>query len=434
MTQSAYYQTLDYLFSQLPMYQRIGPAAYKANLDNTIELCRYLGNPEKKIKCIHVAGTNGKGSVAHMLASVFQEAGYKTGLATSPHLKDFRERIRVNGQMIPENEVVGFVNDHKTFFEKLSPSFFEMAMALTFDYFARQKLDIAIIETGLGGRLDSSNVIEPELSVITNIGLDHTNLLGNSLEEIAKEKAGIIKKNTPVVIGRTQKEVQPVFENAANKLAAPLFYADKIFELSGAHHVNENDSVFLHITLKHEQQIMNIRLGLTGMYQVENALSVVAALDVLKKHKGIVLPDSALTRGLHRVVENTGMQGRWQLIGREPAIISDVAHNHDGIKQVVGQIRSTPHNDLHVVFGMVDDKERHLVLKALPVNAKYYFCRPSVPRGLDAVVLLRDAAGYGLTGNAYDSVSKALSAAKQNAAKDDLIFVGGSTFVVAEAI
>ncbi len=434
MSQSTYYQTLDYLFSQLPMYQRIGPAAYKANLDNTIELCRYLGNPEKKIKSIHVAGTNGKGSVAHMLASIFQEAGYKTGLATSPHLKDFRERIRVNGHLIPEHDVVDFVDNHKAFFEKLSPSFFEMAMALTFDFFARQNLDMAIIETGLGGRLDSSNVIEPELSVITNIALDHTNLLGNSLKDIAKEKAGIIKKNTPVVIGRTQKEVRQVFENVAKKQAAPLFYADNMFELAEVHQLNEEGSGILHVALKHEQKKINIRLGLSGMYQAENVMCVVASLEVLKKHKGIMLPESAVIRGLRRVVENTGMQGRWQYIGREPAIICDVAHNHDGIKQVVGQIRSTPHDNLHMVFGMVDDKERPSVLKALPVNAQYYFCRPSVPRGLDTAVLLRDAEGCGLRGNAYESVAAALDAAKQDAAKNDLIFVGGSTFVVAEVI
>lgn len=434
MPSQSFQQTLDYLYSQLPMYQRIGPAAYKANLDNTIALSEYLDHPEKKIKTIHIAGTNGKGSVAHMAASVLQEAGYRTGLATSPHLKDFRERIRINGKPIPKKDVIDFVKKHKAFFEQLRPSFFEMTMAMTFDYFAGEQIDVAVIETGLGGRLDSSNIIMPELSVITNIGMDHTSLLGDTLEEIASEKAGIIKAETPVLIGRRQKEVCHVFENVAARNRAPIYYADDIFEVHSLSQVNLNGSGYIKATMRHAQTTCNVLLDLLGNYQVENLVTVMAAILILNKYKKLVIPDGAIIRGLRKVVKNTGLKGRWQQIGQRPRIICDAGHNPDGINYIADQLKTTPYEHLHMVIGMVDDKDRKAVLECLPKPASYYFCRPSVPRGLDPGVLASEAAAVGLQGKAYATVNEALQTARLKAAPDDLIFVGGSTFVVAEVV
>lgn len=426
-----YEQTLEYLFSQLPMYQRIGPAAYKANLDNTLALSEYLNRPERDFKSIHIAGTNGKGSVAHMIASVLQDAGYKTGLATSPHLLDFRERIKINGKMIPKKEVIRFVHHHKSFFEKLQPSFFEMAMALTFSYFASQKVDIAVVETGMGGRLDSSNILTPELSVITNIGLDHTRFLGDSIQQIAGEKAGIIKKNIPVVIGRSQKETYEVFKETANQKNAPLYYADKMLSINTIEIDILDGKSYLKTGIGNRGSFL---LDLHGNYQAENLLCALAALDVLKLGSQFVFSEKDVRTGLANVVKNTGLKGRWQEIGKKPRVICDAGHNADGIKHAVRQLLEIPHTQLHIVFGMVDDKERSAILELLPQGASYYFCRPSVPRGLDAHKLKREAEGYGLFGNAYNSVKEALAASKRRAKPTDLVFVGGSTFVVAEVV
>lgn len=429
-----YHETLDYLFSQLPMYQRIGAAAYKANLNNTIALSNYLGNPEKKFKSIHVAGTNGKGSVAHMIASVLQAAGYKTGLATSPHLKDFRERIKINGALISQNEVVDFVRLHKGFFEQLKPSFFEMAMALTFDHFARQQVDIAVIETGLGGRLDSSNIIIPEVSVITNIGLDHTHLLGDTLEKIAYEKAGIIKEGVPVVIGRKQDDIHHVFLEIARTKKARLVEAGALFSLLKVEKETIEDVNYLRVELQSANKNWSLLLDLAGQYQSENLICALAALQMLSEGGRFIVPDVAIHEGLKHVVLNTGLYGRWQQIGCRPAIICDTAHNADGMKHVIEQLMQMPHNALHIVFGMVDDKERAAILNLLPKNARYYFCRPDVPRGLSASVLADEAKQYGLYGNVYESTTESLRHARIEAAANDLVFVGGSTFVVAEAL
>ena len=426
-----YKETLDYLLSQLPMYQRIGPAAYKASLDNTLALSKYLGRPETRFRSIHIAGTNGKGSVAHMIASVLQEMGLKTGLATSPHLKDFRERMRVMGEPVPKAEVVDFVRLHKNFLEKLRPSFFEMTMAMTFDWFSRQDLDFAVIETGMGGRLDSSNIIQPEISVITNIGLDHTAFLGTTLAGIASEKAGIIKETTPVVIGRRQKEVQKVFEQKALDMGAPIYYASDLFSIENV--ITKGNGLKLEIS-NYKGEFLKYTCGLTGSYQAENILTVLAVTDLLARTGRIRPDEDAVGRGLERVAGNTGIRGRWQQIGISPAIICDTAHNTEGVFHVVSQLKEMDYSKLLIVFGMVDDKDRRSVLELLPRDASYYFCRPAVPRGLDAKELAADARQLGLEGGVYGNPKEALAAAKSDAMASDLIFVGGSTFVVAEVI
>ncbi len=364
-----------------------------------------------------------------MIASVLQESGYKTGLATSPHLKDFRERIKINGKMIPKKEVINFVRLHKSFFEKIQPSFFEMSMALTFSYFSSQQVDIAVVETGMGGRLDSSNIITPELSVITNIGLDHTRFLGDTIQKIAQEKAGIIKQDIPVVIGRTQNDTRDIFIEIAEKKNAPLYFADQILSIDSTRQEVQDGVTLLEISVRNRGLFM---LDLLGQYQVENLLCTLVALDLLKLGGKFVLSDDVVRRGLANVVKNTGLKGRWQQIGQKPRIICDAGHNADGIKYIVKQLMNIPHTNLHIVFGMVDDKERVGILKLLPIKASYYFCRPSVPRGLDAQILQKEASGYGLHGKAYLTVSEALAESKSNAQPADLIFVGGSTFVVAE--
>ncbi len=429
-----YRETLDYLFSQLPMYQRIGPAAYKADLNNTIALSHRLGQPEKNFRSIHIAGTNGKGSVAHMMASVLQEAGYKTGLATSPHLKDFRERIKINGKLIPEDEVTRFVNGHRSFFSRLQPSFFEMAMAMTFHWFAEQKTDIAVIETGMGGRLDSSNIILPELSVITNIGMDHVQFLGPELTDIAREKAGIIKQGIPVVIGQRQAAVQHVFEGAAAKQKTDLTFASDHFSVHGSRTVVVNGRPRLVAQVTHQGKACEYSTDLTGHYQLHNLVTVLGAFCVLNRAGRMKVPHDAIKAGLQNVMENTGLLGRWQQIGRRPDIICDAGHNAEGIGMVFDQLAGIPHHTMRVVFGMVDDKERASIIALLPKQAVYYFCRPPVPRGLDARRLASDAGFSGLRGKAFDTVKEALAAAKKDASPNDLIFVGGSTFVVAEVV
>jgi len=430
-----YKETLEYLYSQLPMFHRIGPAAYKANLDNTHALSNHLGNPEKQFKTIHVAGTNGKGSVSNMLASILQEHGLKTGLATSPHLRDFRERIRINGKMIPKIEIAKFVTRHKDFFQTIQPSFFEISIALTFDYFARQKVDIAVIETGLGGRLDSTNIITPELSIITNIGMDHVNLLGDTLEKIAGEKAGIIKYKTPVVIGRNQPEIFQVFSNKAQTLQAPLYKAWEMYCPQG-----------ISTSIVAGKPMQNVRFNksgggeyvvateLMGIYQQENLAAVLSALKILSLNGKISVVPQTIERGLANISKNTGFMGRWQMISKRPRIVCDTAHNVDGVKLVIDQLMSISHKTLRIVFGMVDDKDITNILSLLPVDAQYYFCKPNIPRGLDPAILAQQGAMHGLKGAIFESVSAALKCAKHDACPNDLIYVGGSTFVVAEVV
>jgi len=429
-----YSETLEYLFTRLPMFQRSGPVAYKNNLDNTIQLDNLLGNPHTKFKSVHVAGTNGKGSVSHMLAAILQQAGYKTGLYTSPHLKDFRERIRINGKMISEDFVVDWVGKFRFNNEmwKIEPSFFELTVALAFDYFAREKVDIAVVEVGLGGRLDSTNIIRPELSIITNIGLDHVALLGDTIEKIAVEKAGIIKPGVPVVVGTTQKETKEIFSAIAERLHSPLFFADQKYRINYAMlgldgkqqvAVEKNGTPFL----------PDLKMDLTGSYQQKNLPAVLNAIDILK-NQGWEISDKAVFEGLSNTTGLTGLRGRWQILGANPKIVCDTAHNVDGIKQVTDQLKQTPYKNLHIVFGMVNDKEPDNILKLLPQNATYYFTRANIPRALNEKELMTKALEFGLHGESFSSVKEAFISAKKQAGKNDVIFVGGSTFVVAEIL
>lgn len=429
-----YQETLDYLFSQLPMFQRIGAAAYKADLHNTYALCELLEHPEKKFKSIHVAGTNGKGSTSHMIASVLQSAGYKVGLYTSPHLKDFRERIKINGVMISEQNVVDFVDRYKTDFEKIQLSFFEMTVGLAFDYFAKEQVDVAVIEVGLGGRLDSTNVIHPLLSVITNISFDHVALLGDTLPKIAFEKAGIIKENIPVVIGEYDSETAEVFVKKAQEKNADLVFADKKFSLTDVKTITENGQHLLQMNVLEDGKpsFDRLQLDLNGIYQRKNILTVVAALMELKKFFN--LSDDAIRSGLKVVKKQTGLLGRWQTISHRPLVITDTGHNEAGIREILKQIALTPHKELHMVIGMVNDKDIAKVLSMLPTDAHYYFCRAQIPRALPADELAEQANNLGLKGNAYPTVLLALKAAQESAHEDDLIFVGGSTFVAAEVV
>ena len=403
-----YQETLDYLFSQLPMYQRIGKAAYKADLSNTIALCKVLGNPERNFKSVHVAGTNGKGSTSHMIASILHEAGYKVGLYTSPHLVDFRERVKINGAMIPEKNVVDFIRSYKGQFENIGLSFFEMTVGMAFDYFSKEKVDIAIIETGLGGRLDSTNVITPELSVITNISLDHTHFLGNTLEKIAKEKAGIIKQCTPLVIGETQEETKAVFIEKAHKLSAPILFADA-------------------------QPLSSLSLSPNISYQKKNEQTTLVSINQLIKI-GWAISDDAIKSGLSSVIKKTGLQGRWQTLQSNPIVICDTAHNDAGIKLILEEIPKMMYKKLHFVLGIVNDKNISQILSLLPTDAEYYFCKADIPRALNEIELHNAASQIGLNGTRFSNVFSAISAANKRADSDDLIFIGGSAFVVAEAL
>ena len=390
------------------MYQRIGAAAYKVDLSNTLKLMDHLGKPQNSFKSVHVAGTNGKGSTSHMLASVLQEAGYKTGLYTSPHLKDFRERIKINGDKITEKAVVSFVSEHQSFFEATNLSFFEMTVGLAFDYFRKEKVDIAIIEVGLGGRLDSTNVITPEVSVITNIGLDHTQFLGDTLEKIAFEKAGILKPNTPVVIGETLPETKLVFQKISKINNSPITFVE-------------------------EEQVVDYKTDLLGDYQKRNCTVAIKTLDILKK-KSWGISDEAIEQGLSSIVKNTGLLGRWQLLQSNPKVICDTAHNREGLILVLKQLKKEAFSKLHIVLGVVDDKNLKTVLPLFPKDAIYYFCKPDVIRGLSESVLKEKASSYGLNGMIHLSVKDAYNEALGNASDDDLIFIGGSTFVVAEVL
>ena len=400
-----YQQTLDWMFAQLPMYQREGKSAFKKDLTNITAFSEVLGFPESRFKSIHVGGTNGKGSTSHMLASILQEAGYKVGLYTSPHLKNFTERIRVNGHEIPELEVSSFINKHKDFLEKERLSFFEMAVGLAFDYFAKEKVDIAIIEVGLGGRLDSTNIITPEVSVITNIGLDHTQFLGETLPEIAAEKAGIIKNKIPVVIGEEQKEVKNVFVKKADAQQAPIYF------------VSDNDK--------------NYQTDLLGDYQKKNTKTAVATI---KRLAGFSVSEEHIKEGLLHVVKNTSLKGRWQVLQEHPKVICDTAHNKEGLSIVLLQLKKEAFKKIHFVLGVVSDKKLDEVLPLFPKEGHYYFCKPDIPRGMSAAVLEQKATSFGLKGEKYASVKKAFETALRNANQQDVIYVGGSTFVVAEII
>lgn len=421
-------QALEYLYAQLPMYHRIGAAAYKNNLDNSLALDELLRHPHKNYPSIHIAGTNGKGSVSNMLSAIYQSAGYKTGLFTSPHLKDFRERIRINGKMISRYYVIRFIENHRKEFEKIQPSFFEWTTALAFDYFLIKKVDIAIIETGLGGRLDSTNIITPVLSVITNIGWDHANLLGDSLQKIAAEKAGIIKTGIPSIIGERQSEVQEIFENKATAARSKLVVASDNFRAE----LQSSDSEIMKANIFHNGKVFlkELEMDLTGHYQLKNVCTVLQAVNVLNAQ--FPVSEKQIRKGLKKVKKLTGFNGRWNVLSGKPLIIADTGHNREGIAEVMKQIESIRFNRLHIVLGMVADKDVDSVLRLLPVNAHYYFCKPSVPRGLDARQLKEIASNHKLKGDAFASVNAAVKAAKANAGKRDLIFIGGSTFVVAE--
>ena len=391
------------------MYQRIGTPAYKSNLNNTIAICKLFGNPENKFQSVHIAGTNGKGSVSHILSAVLQCEEYKVGLYTSPHLKDFRERIKINGKMISKKYVKNFVGKYKNDFEKIKPSFFEWTVGLAFDYFANEKVDIAVIETGLGGRLDSTNVITPLLSIITNISYDHQTLLGDTLEKIAKEKSGIIKKNGIVIIGEKQKETKNIFEEKAKKMNALLLYAEDFANAK------------------------NIDCGLKGIYQKKNIPTVLLASEILYQ-LGFNINSKAVAKGLKDVCKLTGLRGRWDILSKKPLIVADIAHNEAGIKEVFKQVKETPHKKLHIVFGMVNDKDINKILSLLPKKATYYFCKADIPRALDSTILAREAQKFGGKGETYSRVKQALNSAKKNASSKDFILVTGSAFVVAEAI
>ena len=429
-----YKETLDYLYVQLPMYHRIGAAAYKGDLNNTWAICNLLGNPQHAFRSVHIAGTNGKGSTSHMLASILQDKGFKTGLYTSPHLTDFRERIRINGIKIPEEKVISFVEKYKPEFEKIQPSFFEMTVGLAFDHFREEKIDIAIIEVGLGGRLDSTNIITPLLSVITNISFDHMQFLGDTLEKIAKEKAGIIKPGIPVVIGETKEDIRHVFIEKARKEQSDIVFADAEFTAGKSSTWKAGTGkMYLDIFRNHTIYLSNLESPLGGNYQKKNIITVCAACEVLSSYVGPVSAED-IRKGILNVIDNTGLAGRWQILSRVPLTICDTGHNEAGLREVLDQISKTPHENLHFVFGLVNDKEIDKILQMLPKDATYYFCKADIPRGLDSKELRVKALGYGLTGEAFDSVKEALKAAQQCAGINDLVFIGGSTFVVAEVV
>lgn len=431
--QQNYKQTLDYFYSQLPMFHRVGAAAYKADLNNTIAICDLLDNPQTSFKSIHIAGTNGKGSTSHMLAAVLQKAGYKTGLYTSPHLKDFRERIRINGKMISKKYVCDFTDKYKNNFDRIKPSFFEMTVGLAFDYFRKKKVDIAVIETGLGGRLDSTNIITPLLSVITNIGWDHMNLLGGTLEKIAIEKAGIIKKNIPVIIGETKPFTKNIFIRKAKEENAPILFADKNYQAVLKKDWSlRNDQITIDVYQKKKIYLKNLQMDLSGHYQLKNVCTVLQSIACLQKH--FPVSQKNILSALKYVKQLTGLTGRWQIISKHPLTICDTGHNEDGIKEIVNQLKTIKYKQLHFVLGMVNDKDFWGILKCLPRKAIYYFCKANIPRGMDATELAARSIHIGLKGNIYSSVKHALKEAQKNARKNDLLFVGGSTFTVAEVV
>jgi dihydrofolate synthase/folylpolyglutamate synthase len=424
-----YQETIDYLFQRLPMFSRIGAAAYKKDLTNTIKLCAALGNPHLTFKSIHIAGTNGKGSTSHMLSAILQQSGYKTGLYTSPHLKDFRERIKINGQLCSEDFVVDFTQRMLPLIDEIEPSFFEITVAMAFSWFAEQKVDVAVIETGLGGRLDSTNIIQPELSIITNIGMDHMNMLGNTLTAIAGEKAGIIKPNTPVVIGETLPETLAVFVNKAKAINAPIHFATQARTVTNPVWSDHFLQVKINNNISAESQ--TYKLDLPGLYQSKNLLTVLASVEQLQQ-LGYAITDESVHQALAQVKPLTGLYGRWDIIQQNPTIVLDVAHNEDGIQQLVQHISLQSFAQLHIVIGMAKDKEIDKVLNLLPRHAKYYFTKAQIPRALPEQDLQQFAAAKQLNGLCFTNVNVALASATANATENDLIIVCGSVFVVGE--
>ena len=426
-----YTEAIDYLMSTLPMFSRIGKAAYKKDLTNTIELCNYLGNPEKNFRSIHIAGTNGKGSTSHMIASVLQSAGYITGLYTSPHLKDFRERIKINGEWIIDDFVTDFVERMQPMIEKIEPSFFEMTVAMAFEYFKVRRVDVAVIETGLGGRLDSTNIIQPLLSVVTNIGWDHMNILGDSLEKIAIEKAGIIKESTPVVIGEAEGDIRAVFENKAAHMHAPILFATEQFHAIDWQY--SDHELVVEVAKNGTEEKNFYHLDLPGIYQAKNLITTLTTITALEK-SGFHFYDSQIKNGIRNTRRQTGLHGRWEVIHQKPTVILDVAHNADGVLELLKQIELIEPKHLHIIIGLVKDKEVNRVLSLLPKHAQYYFTQAQIPRALPAQQLYEAALEFNLKGESFDEVNAALKIAMTKAAKEDLILVCGSVFVVGEVV
>lgn len=426
-----YTETLDFLYHSLPVFQHIGGSAYKPGFDNIVALEQELGEPHRRFRSVHVAGTNGKGSVSHMLAAVLQAAGYRTGLFTSPHLKDFRERIKVNGQMISEEEVVNFVEQYREVIDRIQPSFFEITTAIAFDYFAREQVDVAVIEVGMGGRLDSTNVIRPLASVITNISWDHAQFLGDTLEKIAGEKAGIIKEMTPVVIGESQIESQLTFITRAKECSAPILFADQLYRVVDRKYVGVNQQQFT-IESRLDGETFALTVDLLGDYQRKNILTVLTTLDVLNGSGGLTLPREAVVEGLASAAATTGLSGRWQVVDRAPLTVCDTGHNEGGLREIVAQIARQHYRKLYMVLGFVADKDLDKVLPLLPKEAHYLFTRAGIERALDEKLLAERAAAYGLLGEMLPNVTAAVKRARELASPEDMIYIGGSTFIVAE--
>lgn len=426
-----YTETLDFLYYSLPVFQHIGGSAYKPGFDNIVALEQELGEPHRRFRSVHVAGTNGKGSVSHMLAAVLQAAGYRTGLFTSPHLKDFRERIKVNGQMISEEEVVNFVEQYREAIDRIQPSFFEITTAIAFDYFAREQVDVAVIEVGMGGRLDSTNVIRPLASVITNISWDHAQFLGDTLEKIAGEKAGIIKEMTPVVIGESQIESQLTFITRAKECSAPILFADQLYRVVDRQYVGVNQQQFT-IESRLDGETFALTVDLLGDYQRKNILTVLTTLDVLNGSGGLTLPREAVVEGLASAAATTGLSGRWQVVDRAPLTVCDTGHNEGGLREIVAQIARQHYRKLYMVLGFVADKDLDKVLPLLPKDAHYLFTRAGIERALDEKLLAERAAAYGLLGEMLPNVTAAVKRARELASPEDMIYIGGSTFIVAE--
>ncbi len=429
-----YKECISFLYKSLPMYQRIGKSAYKANLNNTIALLNHLKNPQQQFQSIHIAGTNGKGSVSHNIASILQEAGYTVGLYTSPHLKTFRERIRINGSMIDKKYIIDFVNNNNDIFTKIQPSFFEMTVAMAFEYFAKKKIDIAVIEVGMGGRLDSTNLITPELSIITNIAYDHMQFLGSTLSDIANEKAGIIKKNVPVIIGETLSETKKVFTEKAKLLNSSILFADQYYTLKNIKRHSQSKHIYMSFDIYENEKIKikNIISPLIGIYQEKNFSTIAAAYSVLKNK--FKISENNFKHGIANCIKNTGLKGRWQYLQTNPLCIADIGHNEAGIKEITQQLKSISYKKLHFVLGLVNDKDIDKMLVLLPKDAEYYFCKANIPRGLKANQLKKEAKKYQLHGRCYPSVKNAFLTAKRNAKKNHLVFVGGSAFTVAEIV
>lgn len=422
-----YEEVLEFMFNSLPMYQRIGKAAYKADLENTLALDKYFNSPHCSFKSIHVAGTNGKGSVSHSIASILQEAGYKTGLYTSPHLIDFRERIKIDGNKISKDFICDFINTNNNIIKELTPSFFEMSVALAFQYFKFSMVDIAVIEVGMGGRLDSTNIINPLLSIITNIGYDHTQFLGDTLEKIALEKAGIIKFDTPILIGETQKETKKIFNEIANKSNAPIYFADDVIKVK---EIDEKKGLFC---IKENGSEYKLSFDLTGKYQEKNLATILEAIKILI-NKDLKIKESNIKQGLSNVKKNTGLRGRWEILNNKPLIICDTGHNKEGLSYVIPQILSQNYERLHIILGFVNDKNIADVLKLFPKNAKYYFTQANIPRAMASEILAKEAEKYDLYGDVYLSVEDAYKEALTRSSPEDMIFIGGSTFVVGDLL